>query len=250
MSEEARNGEASGEGQVDIAEAAQRVAEFTSKLDGVDMFVAVAEGFPIAHSGIEQDKVDDAAALAVDIAISSEVALENIIGRKSREVIVVLGEGRVVHVVKARELLMLLQGLRQAVDDAAVAAVEYIEGRPAKCPHCGHELQLEVYKCHSCGRRIPFRSNACPHCGAPTRYKPCPRCGNLVTSDGKRVKLAKTGEATVFVATEAVIGAAVAGAAVWLATSNPLAGVLAGALGAGAAGVLAYKLAPSRYVEE
>ena len=251
MSEEAKEREARGEGQqIDVAEAAQHVADFASKLDGVDMFVAVSEGFPIAHAGVDKEKVDDAAALAVDIAISSEVALENVIGRKSREVIVVLGEGRVIHVVKARELLMLFEGLRQPVDDAAVASVEYIEGRVVKCPYCGHQLQLEVYKCPSCGKTIPFRSNACPHCGAPTRYKPCPKCGNLVTSDGRRVRVAKAGEATVFVATEALIGAAVAGASVWLATNNPLAGLLAGALGAGAAGALAYKLAPSRYVEE
>lgn len=223
--------------------------EFFSKLDGIDSFVAVEEGFPIAYHGLSGEEADAMAALAVDIYTASSTTLGDILGREKagKEIIIVLEDGRVIDVAKVREIILAARGTRKPAEESIQAATLYLENKRVLCPYCKRDLSLEAYKCGKCGKTFPYRSNTCPHCGTPALVKKCPGCGKPTTGDGKRVELAKPPEAKSLAALEGIVGAAIAGIVALLATGNPIAVGVAGIAGGVGLAYATYKSVRPEY---
>ena len=223
--------------------------EFFSKLDGIDSFVAVEEGFPIAYHGLSGEEADAMAALSVDIYTASSTTRGNILGREkaSREIIVVLENDRVIDVAKVRDIILAARGSRKPAEESIQVATSYLENKKVSCPYCNRDLTLETYKCSKCGKVFPYRSNTCPHCGTPALVKKCPECGKPTTGDGRKVELAKPPEAKSLAALEGIVGAAIAGIIALLATGSPIVVGVAGIIGGAGLAYATYKSVKPEY---
>jgi hypothetical protein len=237
----------------DILEVASNITVFASNLDGIDYLVVVSEGFPISSTGLPEDKAETASALAVDLAVASDLYISDLVGAPWREVLVVTGgsgggeaSSKVLGVARAQNLLVLGEGSRRVTEEVLSIAINYIEGRRVKCPYCGFDLTLQVYKCPRCSRRIPFRSRSCPFCGAYVDVKPCPSCGRLTTGRGERVAEERRGSLSL-AAVEGVIGGAVLGTLLLIATGSPLAAAVGGVAGFALTALLIYRNMPKSY---
>jgi len=219
-------------------------SQFLSRLDGIESHVIVdEEGFPLDFSGVSKEEAESHAALAVDlVTIVGEHARELIGEAGGNEVIVDAGEGKIIDVVRAREILALVKGARQPAEEAARTIALASEGHEISCPNCGANLTLEVSKCPSCGKAIPFTSPHCPHCGADTRFKQCPKCGALVSYRGRRVVKKRSPRSLDLAAVEGGIGAAMFGALAFAAGASTGVAVAVALLGGLAVGAAVYVL--------
>ncbi len=244
MSEAPAGGERLKEQQKDISELAQDVVAFLNKLDGIDYSVIVSEGFPLAYTGMDQERAETAAALAVDLATAAEIYIADLINEEINSVVVYVRSGRAISVARSKGLLLLIEGQRRITEEAMRISTGYLEGQRIHCPYCNYDLTLEVYKCPRCGRTIPFRSDVCPFCGRVVRFKKCPNCGRLVTGTGRKVELVRSGEAIKVAAIEGFIGGVIIGSLGYIVTFNPLVAVLAGVIGGALIGAFTYRNAP------
>ncbi len=230
--------------QKDISELAQDVTDFLNKLDGIEYSVIVSEGFPLAYTGMDQERAETAAALAVDLATAAEIYIADLINEEINSVVVFVQSGRVISVSRSKGLLLLIEGQRKITEEATQIASSYLEGYRVYCPYCRHDLTLEIYKCPRCGRTIPFRSDVCPFCGRVVRFKKCPSCGRLITGTGRKVEYIRTGEAARIAALEGFIGGVILGSLGYIATMNPIVAIAAGVLGGSVIGMFIYRNAP------
>ncbi|MCE4624548.1 MAG: roadblock/LC7 domain-containing protein [Desulfurococcales archaeon] len=230
----------------------QTLADFASKIDGIEYTVIVSdEGFPLAFTGIDKSKAETAAALAVDLVLaSSETIMELIVGKSGNEVIVDTGEGKVIDVAKAKNMITLVMGQRNAAESVTQRFKDALTGRHIKCPYCGEDLTLQTYKCPKCGKTYPFVSPTCPHCGAIEKIKKCPHCGRLISWNGKPIKEVTDPVMARLALLEGVLGGVMVAMGAMALTSNPLAVVGGGVLGGILTGALIYKAAPKKYIVE
>ena len=227
------------------ADVIQEVQEFLSKVDGVEAFVVSREGFPVAYSGrISQEEAEAITALAVDLSEASAITLQDLGAGRPREIVVQLESGEAISVGSARDLLLALKGPRGPIEVALAQAIRGLRGERVTCPYCGADLTLEVVKCPSCGRSVPFSADSCPFCGADLRFKPCPKCGRTITSDGRKVVFRRDPRAKLLAGLDGVLGGVIGAILGYLGTSS-----IAWALGLGAVigallGYGIYMLAP------
>jgi len=231
----------------DVIEFASHVTEFLNRLDGIEYGVLVSEGFPVAYTGMDQEKAETAAALAVDLATAAEVYIADLINEEISSVVVFVKGGRVISVSRSKGLLLLIEGQRRITEEATQIAASYLEGQRLHCSYCGYDITLEVYRCPKCKRNIPFRSDVCPFCGRVVRFKKCPNCGKIITGTGRKVILVKRGDALRLAVIEGLIGGLVIGGLGFIVTMNPVVAVAAGAVGAAVVGGFIYRNAPAEF---
>jgi len=232
----------------EVAVEPQEIVDFAKSVDSVEYAVVVSdEGFPLAFKGLDQEQAEAAAALAVDLIMVGREMVRDLAGREGKEVIVDIGEGNIIDVARAQDLLTLIRGERKPAEEAMQAIIRKLEGRAVKCPYCGADLTLQVYKCSKCGKTMPFTSPACPHCGAPARFKECPNCGRMTTNDGKKVVEAEPAEARLIAAIEGAMGGVALGVLAYTFTQS-LTAMAGGAIVGGlVAGYLAKRMISKEY---
>ncbi len=221
------------------------LSSFLSSLDGIERIVFVdEEGFPVEFHGVGKEEAEAEAALAVDLAM---VVSEHVGGKG--EILVDLGDGKVIDVSKVKELLLLVRGERKPVEEGLAAIRKATGGNRLTCPHCQADLTIETYTCPSCSKTIPYTSTACPHCGADVRIKQCPRCGGLLNvATGKKIVKSK-GSAIRLAAIEGALGGVITGTLTFAMANSPFAAGVAGLLGALAVGGILYLLSPGEMRE-
>lgn len=230
----------------------QTLTRFASNIDSIDYTVIVSdEGFPLEFAGIDKQKAEAAAALAVDLLLTaSSDAIRDLAGITGNEVIVAAKEDKVIDVSKARSLITVVMGKRSVVEATTRSIRNYIEGNRTKCPHCGADLTLQAYKCSKCGKTYPFTSPICPHCGAVEKIKLCPSCGKPISWDGRPVKATKDPFLTKISIFEGILGGVLAAIGTLSLSGNPVISAGVGAGGAAVIGLALYKLLPEKYIIE
>ena len=241
---EATRGREKVQEKKDVSELAQDVISFLNKLDGIEYSVMVSEGFPLAYTGMDHEKAETAAALAVDLATAAEIYIADLINEEINSIVIYVRSGKAISVARSRGLLLLIEGQRKITEEAMRISSRYLEGERTYCPYCSHDLTLEVYKCPRCGRTIPFRSNVCPFCGRVVRFKNCPNCGRLITGTGRKVEIVRTNEAVKIAVIEGFIGGVIIGSLGYIVTFNPIVAVLASIIGGIMIGAFTYRNAP------
>ncbi len=224
------------------------LSSFLSKLDGINRIVFVdEEGFPVEFHGVEKDEAEAEAALAVDLAM---VVSEYIKGKnKEGEILVDLDDGRVIDVSRVRELLLLVRGERNPIEEGLNVIRKALSGYRLICPHCQADLTMETSTCPSCGKVIPYTSTICPHCGADVRIKSCPDCGGMLNvATGRKIIKSKSSASRLAVI-EGLIGGAITGTLTFAMVNSPTATGIAGLLGTLAVGGLLYLASPGEMRE-
>jgi len=235
----------------DIERSLSNLQKFIKKIDGIESFVAISEGFPIAYSGTSQEKAETISAMAVDLILTGDELLKDIQNRPLalREILVMLDENKAIDVIKAKNLLLAFQGKKEIVEEVSSISAKYISREGIYCPYCGFNLILEVHKCANCKKNIPFKSYICPYCGTFNRIKKCIKCKNIITNDMKKVKIEKSRESKLSALLEGLASSIVFG---WLGTItlSPVLGLILGSATGILVGVLAYRYIKPEYIVE
>ncbi len=233
------------EGKEELLALFEDAKEFVEKLDDVEKYVAILEGFPIVFTGFNEEEAESVAAMAVDVmSAGTTFAVGENKNVAFKEILAVMDENRVIDIAKVREAIILLEGKREPVESTMSVVLRYINGERIRCPWCGADLTLEVYKCPRCGATIPFASSRCPHCGADVSIKSCVKCNNLIDINNMKKVVKKIIKNKNYIASEAGLGGLITGLLAFMFTENPLASVIAGIVGGGITWFIADKNAP------
>jgi len=236
----------------DPVEKLQPIIDYTGKLTGIDKAVAVSEGFPISYRGYRQEEAETAAALLVDISETTKSFLASLGEKRSEtgEVIISLANNNALAITEYENLLVGFRGHQGQVVEALKAAIRYLAGRTVSCPYCKADLTLETYTCPKCGKTVPFTAEKCPFCGTDLKVKKCPKCGRPVSSDGRKVRIAKPKSALYMAVGEGAVMGAGIGLLTGISASSTLLGVIAGVVSGTVIGYLVYKLSGEEYIVE
>ena len=230
------------------ADVIEEVRKFLSQVDGVERFVASREGLPVIFSeSMSIDEAEAFTALAVDLTEASRRTLEDLGVMGLRSVSVELEGGAAISVTQAGDVLLALQGRKAPLDVALSQVVRKIVGESIKCSYCGADLTLELVKCPRCKRKVPFGADNCPYCGADLKFKKCPKCGKLISSDGRKVVIIRDPSAKMLAVLDGVLGGVIGIILGYLGfNSIPVALALGAVLG-GLLGYGIYNMAPGVY---
>ena len=186
------------------------IDEYLGGLKGVSSYVIASEGLPIKWSrNLSQESAEEMIALATDLLTSASRFGELIDVKNS--FVAVNSAGRTITALSLGDIQVVAEGNADVLMAALGNVRASIEGKPAKCPHCGKEISLSVFKCPHCGSAIPLGLRRCPHCGRSIRSLKCPHCGNPISPSGKKLEYRRPKFETMLGATLLGIGAAISG---------------------------------------
>ena len=230
------------------ADVIEEVRRFLSQVDGVERFVASREGLPVIFSeSMSVEEAEAFTALAVDLTEASRRTLEDLGIRGLRSVSVELEGGAAISVTQAGDMLLAVQGRKGPLDVALSQVVRKILGEGIRCPYCGADLTLELVKCPRCKRKVPFGADSCPYCGADLRFKKCPKCKKLISSDGRKVVVVRDPSAKMLAALDGVLGGIIGVILGYLGFNSIPAALALGAVLGGLLGYGIYSMAPGVY---